>query len=114
MLSIAQEQHGNLQADSQRSAMTQDEKQWRLAILRQQQSTSKAGKLKDRAGNEFILSGVVPAGGQRLFVMAANTKPLNNAGDDMLLLDPQGYLRHRVTHSALDAQSGTIDENAPS
>jgi endonuclease/exonuclease/phosphatase family metal-dependent hydrolase len=63
-------------------------------------------KLRDRSGNDFTLSGSVPAGGQLRVVLSTNSMPLNNSGDDVLLLDAQGTLKHQVTYSAVAAQAG--------
>ena len=34
--------------------------------------------------------------------------PLNNSGDDVSWVDPQGQVRHHVTYTAAQADSGTV------
>ena len=65
-------------------------------------------KLRDRAGNEFLLSGIVPANGTHIITMSTFSMPLNNSGDDVLLIDPQGHTRHHVSYSASEAGSGLV------
>lgn len=65
-------------------------------------------KLKDRSGNQFSLSGSVAAGGRLTITLPANNLPLNNDGDDVMLLDPQGQERHRVSYTGSQAQSGQV------
>jgi hypothetical protein len=47
--------------------------------------------LRDRAGNRFMLTGLVPAQQQLTITMREFSMPLNNSGDDVSLLDPQGH-----------------------
>jgi endonuclease/exonuclease/phosphatase family metal-dependent hydrolase len=63
-------------------------------------------KLKDRTGNQFALSGSVAAGGRVTIILPANNLPLNNDGDDVILLDPQGQVKHQVSYTGSQAQSG--------
>ncbi len=63
-------------------------------------------RLRDAAGNEFPLSGVVPPAARLTFVMVANTMPLNNTGDTVTLLDPDGNVAHTVTYTSAQAGSG--------
>ncbi|HET9529217.1 MAG TPA: lamin tail domain-containing protein, partial [Blastocatellia bacterium] len=63
-------------------------------------------KLRDRAGNTFTLSGSIPAGSRLTIVLSPNTMPLNNDGDDVKLIDPQGQIKHRVSYTGSQAQSG--------
>ena len=65
-------------------------------------------KLKDRADNAFALSGTIPVGGKLTIILTPNSMPLNNTGDDVLLIDPQGQTRHQVSYSAVDAQPGRV------
>ncbi len=46
-------------------------------------------RLRDRAGNEFMLAGSVPANGELRVVMTTFDMPLNNSGDRITLLDPR-------------------------
>lgn len=56
--------------------------------------------LRDRANNEFALSGItVPARGEREIRMTTFAMPLNNSGDDVLLVNASGAVVHRVTYS---------------
>jgi hypothetical protein len=64
--------------------------------------------LRDRAGNRFTLTGVIPAQQQLTITMQEVSMPLNNSGDDVSLLDPQGQLRHHVSYSAGQAASGQV------
>ena len=65
-------------------------------------------KLQDRAGNQFLLTGTVPAQGTLLITMQEASMPLNNSGDDVSLLDPQGRLQHHVSYPAAAAQPGNV------
>jgi lamin tail-like protein len=64
--------------------------------------------LRDRAGNRFALIGVVPAQQQLTITMREFSMPLNNSGNDVSLLDPQGQVRHHVSYSAGQAASGAV------
>ena len=64
--------------------------------------------LRDRAGNRFVLSGVLPAQQALTITMEVFSMPLNNSGDDVSLIDPQGQVRHHVTYSAVQAASGQV------
>ena len=64
--------------------------------------------LRDRARNRFALEGVIPAREQLTITMRAFSMPLNNSGDDVSLLDPQGQVRHHISHTAAQAASGTV------
>lgn len=65
-------------------------------------------KLRDASGKEFALSGTVAAGARRTFVMASNSMPLNNSGDEVTLIDNTGAERHRVSYTQAQAQSGQV------
>ena len=72
-------------------------------------------KLRDRAGNEFPLGdfGTLPVG-RTDFVMLEFSMPLNNAGDDITLLDDGGNVRHHVTYTAAEVLPGvTINFEEP-
>ena len=45
--------------------------------------------LRDRAGNVFALSGTVPARGKLTVTMTEPTMPLNNDGDEVVLIDAE-------------------------
>jgi len=64
--------------------------------------------LRDRAGNRFALSGVLPAQQALTLTMQAFSVPLNNSGDDVSLIDPQGHVRDHVSYSAAQAASGQV------
>jgi Lamin Tail Domain len=64
--------------------------------------------LRDRAGNRFALEGVIPARDQLTITMRAFSMPLNNSGDDVSLIDPQGQERHHVSYSSAQAGSGAV------
>ncbi|MCI0724766.1 MAG: lamin tail domain-containing protein [Acidobacteria bacterium] len=65
-------------------------------------------RLRDRAGNEFGLSGTIAAGGTRAITMSVSSMPLNNSGDDVSLIDNQGNVRHHVSYTSGQAQPGAI------
>jgi exonuclease III len=53
-------------------------------------------RLRDRAGNTFLLSGTIAAGVRATILLPAGSLPLNNDGDDVDLIDPQGTsVNHR-------------------
>jgi hypothetical protein len=64
--------------------------------------------LRDRAGNRFALTGMVPGQQQLMITMREFSMPLNNSGDDVSLLDPQGQVRHHITYTAAQAQPGAV------
>lgn len=55
-------------------------------------------RLIDKAGNVFLLSGTVKPGGPLVVTMTEVTKPLNNYGDTVLLVDPEGVARNSVCY----------------
>jgi endonuclease/exonuclease/phosphatase family metal-dependent hydrolase len=65
-------------------------------------------KLRDRSGKVFTLTGSVPANDRVIFTLPANTMPLNNNGDDVFLIDPQGNIKHQVSYNTSQATSGTV------
>ena len=69
--------------------------------------TLKGWSLRDKAGNVFLLSGTVPAGGQLVITMKSNSMPLNNDGDTITLLQG-GAGRHRVSYTGKQAASGAV------
>jgi hypothetical protein len=58
--------------------------------------------------DRFALTGSVPAQQQLTITMREFSMPLNNAGDDVSLLDPQGQVRHHVSYTAVQAVSGQV------
>ena len=63
-------------------------------------------KFQDRAGNVFLLLVKVPGHGRLLVTMTEPTMPLNNDGDEVLLIDPEGVVRSRVAYSKDEVRSG--------
>jgi len=64
--------------------------------------------LRDRAQNEFALSGTVGGNAMLTITMAQFTMPLNNSGDEVFLIDPQGVIRHHVQYDAAQVQPGVV------
>jgi endonuclease/exonuclease/phosphatase (EEP) superfamily protein YafD len=65
-------------------------------------------RLQDRAGDIYLLSGLIPAGGQLKLVMRSNTMPLGNNGDEVTLISPQGNAKPAVRYAASQASEGAI------
>jgi hypothetical protein len=63
-------------------------------------------KLIDRAGNQFPLAGKVDPGKSLVVTMTEATMPLNNNGDEVLLIDADGIGRSRVTYSESQVRAG--------
>ncbi len=63
-------------------------------------------RLRDRARNEFLLEGSVPANGELRIVMDSFAMPLNNSGDRITLLDPQQTPVSVVEYSGGEVASG--------
>jgi micrococcal nuclease len=63
-------------------------------------------KLQDRAGNQFRLSGTVPARSRRVITMTDPSMPLNNDGDDVFLVDGGGTIRSKATYSEREVAEG--------
>ena len=66
----------------------------------------KGWKLRDRSGNEYPLSGSVTAGHQLVLTLPAGSLPLNNAGDEVVLISPQGKEHQRVSYKAGQVKGG--------
>lgn len=69
-------------------------------------------RLRDKAGNVFILSGSAPATATRS-VRVQGTFTLNQGGDEVELIDPSGRVVHKVTYTAGQVRPGrfiTFDE----
>ena len=64
--------------------------------------------LRDRADNEFELSGTVPANDSVTITMPNFAMPLNNSGDDISLFDDQANRICDVSYGASDAVSGNV------
>ena len=62
--------------------------------------------LQDRAGNRLSLEGSVEAGEDLEISLLAGKLPLNNTGDEVLLLDPDGRIQSKVSYSASDVTAG--------
>jgi endonuclease/exonuclease/phosphatase family metal-dependent hydrolase len=56
-------------------------------------------RLRDRAGNVFELSGRVEQGSERQIIVPEHRMPLNNDGDTVELLRPDGTPVHRVSYT---------------
>ncbi|MCI0330302.1 MAG: lamin tail domain-containing protein [candidate division Zixibacteria bacterium] len=63
-------------------------------------------KLRDKAGNEYLLQGTIAGGSESRITMTSFSMPLNNGGDEVTLLDAQGASRHKVTYSAANVVEG--------
>jgi endonuclease YncB( thermonuclease family) len=63
-------------------------------------------KLRDRAGNQFSLSGAIPATARRVIQMTDPSMPLNNDGDDVFLIDGTGAVRSKVSYSDSQVADG--------
>ncbi len=68
-------------------------------------------KLIDKAGNVYLLSGSVQPGKTMVVTMTEATMPLNNDGDTVALIEPDGVGRSRVSYSASQVKAGVeIDQ----
>jgi micrococcal nuclease len=63
-------------------------------------------RLKDRAENEFRLAGKVPGRGRLTLAMRAPSMPLNNDGDEVLLIDAGGVVRSQVVYGKNEVRVG--------
>ena len=63
--------------------------------------------LRDRAGNEFPLQGTVGPYDTLVIVLSPHTMPLNNSGDDVYLVDPDGHAVHQVHYERSDVTEGS-------
>jgi endonuclease YncB( thermonuclease family) len=70
-------------------------------------------KLQDRAGNEFTLSGTIPAMAKLPITMTDPSMPLNNDGDDVFLIDGSGTTRSKVSYSEQEVGEGRQIEFRP-
>jgi len=62
--------------------------------------------LQDASGHEVHLSGTITGGEEKEILLEPGKLPLNNTGDEITLIDPEGRIRHRVTYSAEDVVPG--------
>ncbi len=65
-------------------------------------------KLRDRANNEFTLSGSLPPSSRLTIIMTSNTMPLNNSGDDITLIDNSDNVLVSVSYAGGQASSGAV------
>ncbi len=65
-------------------------------------------KLQDRAGDVYLLSGIVPTGGLLKIVMTEHTMPLSNSGDDVTLITPQGISKPMLSYTVSQADEGVV------
>lgn len=64
--------------------------------------------LQDRAGNEFTITGTVPANGTLKITLPAGKLPLNNTGDDLTLFNAAGDEVDNASYTKSDAQAGQV------
>jgi hypothetical protein len=62
--------------------------------------------LRDRAENEFQLSGQIAGGSNMELVMASHDMPLNNGGDTVEVVRPDGTIAHSVSYTGEQVLSG--------
>lgn len=67
-------------------------------------------KLRDRAGNEYALSGIVSSNNTLVITMTTFSMPLNNSGDDISLIDAQNNTRHHVSYTSSQVRPGALVE----
>ena len=65
-------------------------------------------KLIDKAGNVFLLEGKVDARESLLVTMRESTMPLNNNGDEVVLMDAESVGRSRVSYTAVQVRAGVV------
>ncbi|MEO2014839.1 MAG: thermonuclease family protein [Fuerstiella sp.] len=68
--------------------------------------TLRGWKLIDKAGNVYLLAGTVESGKPLTVTMTDATMPLNNNGDDVVLIDADGVGRSKVSYKASQVKSG--------
>ena len=77
-----------------------------LANSTAQEISLKGWHLRDKAGNEFLLTGTIPAKAKRVIKMTDPSMSLNNDGDEVLLFDSGGVGRSRASYSGRDVVEG--------
>ncbi|MHC4270393.1 MAG: endonuclease/exonuclease/phosphatase family protein [Planctomycetota bacterium] len=65
-------------------------------------------KLRDRAGNEYNLSGIVPSNNTLTITMTTFSMPLNNSGDDITLIDDKSNPKDHVSYTSSQVKSGVV------
>jgi hypothetical protein len=66
----------------------------------------KGWKLRDRSGNEYALKGKLAAGEQLVLTLPAGVLPLNNAGDEVVLISPGGKENAPVRYKSGQVKPG--------
>jgi micrococcal nuclease len=84
-----------------------------LANITAQEINLDGWKLRDRAGNQFSLSGTIPAMAKRVIRMTDPSMPLNNDGDDVFLIDGTGAVRSKVSYAESQVAEGRQIEFQP-
>ena len=79
-----------------------------LRNLGQAAVSLEAWKLRDRAQNEFQLSGQIQGGGELVVTMTTFSMPLNNSGDEVSVFDSSDTLVHKVSYEAAQVARGTV------
>jgi micrococcal nuclease len=62
--------------------------------------------LRDRSNNEAPLQDTIPVSQEKVVTLGAGVMPLNNSGDDVLLIDADGKIRNQVSYTVADVVSG--------
>jgi micrococcal nuclease len=62
--------------------------------------------MQDLAGNQVDLAGAIDAGQEKKIVLQGDQMPLNNTGDEVVLLDPDGKIQNTASYSASDVVAG--------
>ena len=83
-----------------------------LTIVNSSQETVnlRGWKLVDKAGNVFVLSGAIKPVEELIVIMTEPTMPLNNDGDEIMLMDENGVGRSVVRYSKSQVRSGSVIE----
>ena len=68
--------------------------------------------LRDRSGSQVELSGTIEVAQQFESILPAGQMQLNNAGDEVVLLDPNGRIHNAVAYSSQDVIAGQVIEFA--
>ena len=58
--------------------------------------------LRDRSGGTWALTGALAPGASRTFRRGGQAMSLNNAGDEIALVDPMNAAVHTVTYESVD------------
>ena len=65
-------------------------------------------RLQDHAGNRFSISGQIHKRGKLVVTMTKPSMPLNNNGDEVWLIDPDGVARSTVAYDAEQVRAGAV------